>query len=111
MGFIADGRPMAPITKETKSTVLLQLVATLFSKEQAQYLRGQAASLVIRDLAKSNFASVLNSCLEGNGPRLAAGYKRNWQFSSTTFSIAPSTSRSSFKFLSATADTVCARNA
>ena len=110
-GSVTDGQRPASLTKSTKSAVLLQLVEPLFSKEQAQYLRGQAASLVIRDLAKSNFTSVLNSCLEGNGLQLVVGYKRNWQFSSTTFNVAPSASRSSFKFLSAAADTVCARNA
>jgi hypothetical protein len=110
MGFVAGSTPAAPTSKEIKSSVLLHLVEPLFAKEQARYLQGQAASIVIRDLAKSNFALVLGSLLEGEALAEPTKYERNWQAGHREFSLQAGTERRTFQLLSGSADMFCARN-
>lgn len=93
------------------------LVNHLFDKQSARYLTDAPAGIVVRDLAKANFASALENCLAGDFRSLGfhdaeiepRRYETTWRLDGEMFELTPAISRAMFKKLSDAATLQCKR--
>ena len=105
------------LAKAIKKGIHCFLVAHLFDKQSARYLTDAPASIVVRDLAKANFASALENCLARNFRSLGfldaeiqpRRYETTWRVDGEVFELTSAISPVMFQKLSDAATLQCER--